>query len=114
MEKYVAENRTICLCVVPVNVDPVTVESFKIADQYDPFHKRTIGVITKVDLIDPGTERTVLNLLENKIKPLELGYVAVKNRGDKDILNKMSLAEAKKREANFFIENIFHGRALRE
>ena len=44
----------------------------------DPSGKRTIGVLTKPDLINPGGEAEVLEVLSNNRKPLKLGYVMVK------------------------------------
>lgn len=44
----------------------------------DPSGKRTIGVLTKPDLINPGGEAEVLDVLNNIRKPLKLGYVMVK------------------------------------
>lgn len=46
--------------------------------QVDPSGKRTIGVLTKPDLINPGGEGEVLEVLTNHRKPLKLGYVMVK------------------------------------
>lgn len=46
--------------------------------QVDPSGKRTIGVLTKPDLINPGGEAEVLEVLSNNRKPLKLGYVMVK------------------------------------
>lgn len=48
--------------------------------QVDPAGKRTIGVLTKPDLINPGGEAEVLEVLSNNRKPLKLGYVMVKVR----------------------------------
>ena len=42
---------------------------------------RTIGVITKLDLMDEGTDAK--DILENKLLPLRRGYVGVVNRSQK-------------------------------
>lgn len=52
--------------------------SRRIVAQVDPSGKRTIGVLTKPDLINPGGEAEVLEVLSNNRKPLKLGYVMVK------------------------------------
>jgi hypothetical protein len=39
---------------------------------------RTIGVLTKLDLMDEGTDAR--EILENKFLPLRRGYVGVVNR----------------------------------
>lgn len=46
--------------------------------------ERTIGVLTKPDLIGPGNEDEVLAVLHNVRKPLQLGYVMVKNRWERN------------------------------
>ena len=47
---------------------------------------RTIGVLTKLDLMDEGTDAR--DVLENKLLPLKRGYVGVVNRSQKDIEGK--------------------------
>jgi len=48
------------------------------AREIDPKGIRTLGVITKVDIMDAGTNARNM-ILGNEV-PLRLGYVAVKNR----------------------------------
>ena len=91
---------TIILCVVPANADLSTCEAFKIAKDLDPSGERTIGVLTKVDIMDRGTD--ALKILKNQEIYLQLGYVAVKNRSQKDINNGMRVQEALEVERKFF------------
>lgn len=51
----------------------------------DPEGDRTIGVLTKPDLIGPGNEEEAAAVLKNVRKPLKLGYVMVKCRSQRDI-----------------------------
>lgn len=76
--RYVSDPRTIILCVVPANADMTTSDGLQMARQLDPKGIRTIGVITKIDIMDRGTnaKRMIMNLEV----PLRLGYVGVKNR----------------------------------
>lgn len=53
--------------------------------QVDPEGDRTIGVLTKPDLIGPGNEEEAVAVLKNVRKPLKLGYVMVKCRSQRDI-----------------------------
>lgn len=53
------------------------------------------GVLTKVDLINPGGEDEVLSVVNNIRKPLALGYVMVKNRSQLDLNNNMTAAQAR-------------------
>lgn len=57
----------------------------KLIDQVDPEGDRTIGVLTKPDLIGPGNEDEAAAVLKNVRKPLKLGYVMVKCRSQRDI-----------------------------
>ena len=49
--------------------------------EVDPAGDRTIGVVTKIDLMDEGTD--ALDLLQGKVYPLKLGYFGVKCRSQK-------------------------------
>jgi Dynamin central region len=53
------------------------------------------GVLTKVDLINPGGEDEVLSVVTNVRKPLALGYIMVKNRSQLDLNNNMTTAQAR-------------------
>ena len=74
----------IIMAVCAANVDLANSDALKMAKKVDPFGERTIGVITKIDLMDEGTN--ALDLLSGKIYPLKLGYVGVVCRSQKDIL----------------------------
>ena len=66
--------------------DIASSEALKFAEKYDPNGERTIGVLTKLDRLDHGTDTTrVINYLLNKTKPLKLGYFGVVNRSQKQI-----------------------------
>lgn len=53
--RYVADPRTIILCVIPANVDMTTSDGLQMARELDPRGIRTVGVITKIDIMDRGT-----------------------------------------------------------
>ncbi|KAI9325076.1 Dynamin central region-domain-containing protein [Obelidium mucronatum] len=72
----------------------------KLAREVDPDGVRTIGVLTKIDLMDPGTD--VVDILAGRIIPLRLGYVPVVNRGQRDIENNKKISLALDAEKNFF------------
>jgi interferon-induced GTP-binding protein Mx1 len=61
----------------------------------DPTGERTIGVLTKTDLIGPGNEEEVLSVVNNIRKPLALGYVMLKNRSQKEIKENMTTARSR-------------------
>ena len=71
--RYCSDPETVILCVIPANVDLSTSESLKIARDLDPEGERTIGVLTKIDIMDLGTNCKSV-LMNNEIK-LKLGKI---------------------------------------
>lgn len=100
---YCEQSRTIILCVCQANVDLSTSDALKMAMGLDPDGKRTIGVLTKVDIMNTGTN--AVNILLNEEIPLRYGYVAVKGRSQKDIDNGMTIAEGLEAERDWFLEH---------
>ncbi|KAK6305935.1 hypothetical protein J4Q44_G00228600 [Coregonus suidteri] len=100
--KILAKQKTINLVVVPCNVDIATTEALKMAKEVDPEGTRTLAILTKPDLIDRGTEKDVLDIVRNKIIPLNMGYVIVKCRGQKQINDGVTINEAIEDEMDFF------------
>lgn len=62
--------------------------------------KRTIGVVTKLDLMDAGTN--ALDVLTGRAFPLKLGFVGMVNRSQQDILTNKPMADALQAETEFF------------
>jgi dynamin 1-like protein len=52
--RYVSDPRTIILAVVPANADMTVSDGLQMARQLDPKGIRTVGVITKIDIMDRG------------------------------------------------------------
>ncbi|KAF4630112.1 hypothetical protein G7Y89_g8030 [Cudoniella acicularis] len=88
---YMSNRRTIILAVIPYNVDLATQEILKLAEAADPGGIRTMGVLTKPDLV---TERTtkdaIIDLVLGKRSNLRLGYYIVKNRSADDNISTVS------------------------
>ncbi|NXS58194.1 MX protein, partial [Brachypteracias leptosomus] len=93
---------TLNLVVVPCNVDIATTEALKMAQEVDPIGERTLGILTKPDLVDRGTEESIINIIRNLVIPLKKGYMIVKCRGQQDIHNKLALSAAIEQERIFF------------
>lgn len=98
--EYIAKPNSIILAVSPANVDLVNSEALKLARQVDPMGRRTIGVLTKLDLMDHGTN--ALDILTGRVYPLKLGFIGVVNRSQQDIQSGKPLSEALKAEEEFF------------
>lgn len=98
--KYIAKPNAIILAVTAANTDLANSDGLKMARDVDPEGTRTIGVLTKVDLMDQGTD--VVDILAGRIIPLRLGYVPVVNRGQRDIDNSKTISSALENERKFF------------
>ncbi|KAF2673311.1 vacuolar protein sorting-associated protein 1 [Microthyrium microscopicum] len=98
--KYISKANAIILAVTAANTDLANSDGLKLAREVDPEGQRTIGVLTKVDIMDEGTD--VIDILAGRIIPLRLGYVPVVNRGQRDIENKKQIQVALEAERNFF------------
>jgi replication fork clamp-binding protein CrfC len=98
--KQISKPNAIILAVTAANVDLANSDGLKLAREVDPEGQRTIGVLTKIDLMDQGTD--VVDILAGRIIPLRLGYVPVVNRGQRDIENKKRIDVALKAEKEFF------------
>ena len=98
--EYIAKPNSIILAVSPANVDIVNSESLKLARQVDPQGKRTIGILTKLDLMDHGTN--ALDILSGNVYPLKLGFIGVVNRSQQDIHANKALSDSLVAEREFF------------
>jgi vacuolar protein sorting-associated protein 1 len=106
--KYCKDERTIILCVIPSNIDLTTSEALQLAQKLDPKGVRTIGVITKIDIMDKGTN--CKDTLLGKTVSLRLGFVGVKNRCQQDILDNISVMKALEQEELYFARHPIYSR----
>ncbi|CAN9500635.1 unnamed protein product [Ophioblennius macclurei] len=101
--QYICKENCLILAVTPANMDLANSDALKLAKDVDPQGQRTIGVITKLDLMDDGTDAR--NILENRLLPLRRGYIGVVNRSQKDIDGKKDIHAALEAEKNFFLSH---------
>lgn len=98
--EYISKPNCIILAVSPANVDLVNSESLKLARLVDPTGRRTVGVLTKLDLMDQGTN--ALEILKGNVYPLKLGFVGIVNRSQQDIAENKSMEDSLHLEMEFF------------
>ena len=98
--RYIDDPLTIILCVIAANCDIAISDGLKLAKEIDKSGSRTLGVLTKLDIMDSGTDAR--KALMNEEIELKLGYVGVKNRSKQDLINKLSMAETSRKEKEFF------------
>lgn len=82
---YMNNPRSVILAVVPANVDVATQEILELATEADPEGDRTLGVLTKPDLVDKGAEHRVIDLLEGRARVMKLGWHIIRNPGQKEM-----------------------------
>ncbi|GAB5567732.1 dynamin-2 isoform X5 [Prionailurus iriomotensis] len=101
--QFISRESSLILAVTPANMDLANSDALKLAKEVDPQGLRTIGVITKLDLMDEGTDAR--DVLENKLLPLRRGYIGVVNRSQKDIEGKKDIRTALAAERKFFLSH---------
>ena len=100
---YIQNPNSIILAISPANVDVANSDSLKLAKDFDPEGVRTIGVFTKMDLIeDPNT---IKKAFEGRAYPLKNGYYGIICRNQNDIKNRISIQQAILNEQIFFKKN---------
>lgn len=97
---YMSQQNNIILAVHPANQDLANSDALKLAMEADPEGERTIGVLTKIDLMDPGTDAR--DVLSGRVVPLRRGFVPVVCRSQKDIQDSMLIQDGLTRERAFF------------
>ena len=98
--KYIRQPNSIILAVTASNVDLANSDALKLAREVDPEGLRTVGVLTKLDLMDAGTN--AMDVLLGRSIPLKLGYIAIVNRSQQDIIDGKSIRDALRKESHFF------------
>nr|CAB3486815.1 unnamed protein product [Digitaria exilis] len=98
--QYIKHPSCIILAVTPANADLANSDALQLARLADPDGSRAIGVITKLDIMDRGTDAR--NFLLGNVIPLKLGYVGVVNRSQEDINFNRSVKDALAFEEKFF------------
>ncbi|XP_026462218.1 dynamin [Ctenocephalides felis] len=101
--QFIKRESCLILAVTPANTDLANSDALKLAKEVDPQGIRTIGVITKLDLMDEGTDAR--DILENKLLPLRRGYIGVVNRSQKDIDGRKDINAALAAERKFFLSH---------
>ncbi|XP_018426054.1 PREDICTED: dynamin-1-like protein isoform X2 [Nanorana parkeri] len=97
--RYISNPNSIILAVTAANTDMATSEALKIARECDPDGRRTLAVITKLDLMDAGTD--AMDVLLGRVIPVKLGIIGVVNRSQLDINNKKCVADSIRDEFGF-------------
>ncbi|XP_069551318.1 LOW QUALITY PROTEIN: dynamin-1-like protein [Brachyistius frenatus] len=97
--KYISNPNSIILAVTAANTDMATSEALKVAREVDTDGRRTLAVVTKLDLMDAGTD--AMDVLMGRVIPVKLGIIGIVNRSQLDINQKKSVADSIRDEYAF-------------
>ena len=99
---FISNPNAIILAISPANIDIANSDSLKIAREVDPYFTRTLGVVSKLDLVEnPGD---IIEIINNKTYPLKYGYIGVTCRNSKDNFNNKSIEAAIKEEEETYAQ----------
>ncbi|KHG23038.1 Dynamin-related 1C -like protein [Gossypium arboreum] len=97
---YVEKPNCIILAISPANQDIATSDAIKLARDVDPSGERTFGVLTKLDLMDKGTN--AVDVLEGRAYRLQHPWVGIVNRSQADINKNVDMILARRKEREYF------------
>lgn len=100
VRSYVDKPNCIILAISPANQDIATSDAIKLSKEVDPTGERTFGVLTKLDLMDKGTN--ALDVLEGRAYRLQNPWVGIVNRSQADINRKVDMISAREKEREYF------------
>eukprot|EP00754_Rhynchopus_humris_P041805 Rhum_TRINITY_DN25347_c0_g1::Rhum_TRINITY_DN25347_c0_g1_i1::g.181910::m.181910/K17065/DNM1L; dynamin 1-like protein len=98
--EWIKPKNTIILAVTAANTDIANSDSLQLARRVDPNGDRTIGVLTKLDLMDRGTD--CVDVLTGQVLKLKKGFIGLVNRSQHDIDNNKRIADALIAEKEYF------------
>ncbi|XP_021664775.1 dynamin-related protein 5A isoform X4 [Hevea brasiliensis] len=100
IRSYIEKPNCIILAISPANQDLATSDAIKISREVDPKGERTFGVLTKIDLMDKGTD--AVDILEGRSYKLQFPWIGVVNRSQADINKSVDMIAARRREREYF------------
>lgn len=105
--KYMANENALILVVLPAAEDFHNSKALRIAQELDPTGQRTIGVVTKIDNLPPGSD--ILNKMSGigaDAVSLEHGFFAVRNRTQAEVNDNLPISEVREREEALFLTDM--------
>ncbi|KAM7471989.1 hypothetical protein LguiA_010172 [Lonicera macranthoides] len=107
VRSYVEKPNCVILAISPANQDIATSDAIKLAREVDPSGERTFGVLTKLDLMDKGTN--ALDVLEGRAYRLQHPWVGIVNRSQADINKNIDMIIARRKEREYFATSPDYG-----
>ncbi|CAJ0749756.1 19295_t:CDS:10 [Entrophospora sp. SA101] len=107
-EQYIREPNII-LAVCSADVDLANSEALKASRKVDSLGLRTIGVITKMDLVEPEIGASILR---NTDYPLHLGYIVLEENMAKSLFSIVSAVQSELEEARYQFKVQYNDRRM--
>lgn len=103
VDSYIEKPRTIILAIVQASNDIANQSIIRKSKELDKLGQRTVGVITKPDLINKGTEGRIALLAKNQdTTKLQLGFYILKNPTPEEMKQSITAKQRYSNEINFF------------
>ncbi|KAJ6102633.1 Dynamin [Penicillium sp. IBT 16267x] len=113
VDSYLQHSRTIILAVIPATSDVDTQGIIQRARRFDEDGLRTVGIITKPDLINAGIEARIARLAKNCDRTkLTLGFFILKNPSPTELKAGMTIEERRKVELAYFSTEVWKKQGL--
>ncbi|KAG9311765.1 P-loop containing nucleoside triphosphate hydrolase protein [Chiua virens] len=104
-EYYINKENTIILTTIPMSDDIQNQQSVTLARTADPEGERTIGVLTKPDMLGDGavgSKKNWLDVIEGRQHPLKHGYYCVRLPDDAQRAQRLSRGELQRIAEEYF------------
>lgn len=100
---YISSPHSLIIAVSAATQDLANSDALKLAREVDPSGIRTLGVLTKIDLMDRGTD--AMQVLLGQVLELQHGFVGVVCRSQEAIIQSRPIRDALLAERTFFAQH---------
>ncbi|CAG8486125.1 18067_t:CDS:2 [Cetraspora pellucida] len=102
VKEYIKNEKSIIIATISCKDEIDNQAIVTLAKEADPLGVRTLGVLTKPDMIEEGTHNSWLKIMRGEANPLELGYYVVKNPTKVQRIDNIRFEDARLAEIEFF------------
>ncbi|CAG8649295.1 632_t:CDS:2, partial [Acaulospora colombiana] len=98
VNSYIKKEESIIVATISCKDEIDNQVMVTLAKTVDPLGSRTLGVLTKPDMIEAGTHEPWLKIMRGEAHKLSLGYYIVKNPNKMQLVEKITFEDARKEE----------------
>ncbi|KAH8091801.1 P-loop containing nucleoside triphosphate hydrolase protein [Cristinia sonorae] len=110
VKRHISNDNTLILLTITMRDDINNQGAVDLARLADPTGSRTLGVLTKADLVQRGEYASWFRIIDGKDHPLKLGYFVTKQQSPEELEEGITFDAARLREATFFDNAPWNGR----